>query len=49
MLSLYRCARCSDEWVNVWSATRDDDRPSREKTRRMTKTTTPKLAASRCI
>ncbi len=26
-LNFYRCDRCSGEWVDVWSATCDDDCP----------------------
>ena len=26
-LNYYRCARCSKEWTDVWSATCDDDCP----------------------
>ena len=25
--NFYRCARCSNEWVDVWTATCDDDCP----------------------
>src|SRR5436305_15166659 len=27
-LNFYKCARCGDEWTDVWSATCDDDCPA---------------------